>query len=108
MVKKISIRDIKVNWLNVRCLTLISKYVQLAHKLDETVINLRDRDVLPQVMDHARSNDNAELHKIYSKIRLELRVILSDEAMASRIAADTAPDSLGNRPVHRAARFLRS
>jgi len=108
MIKLISIRDVKVNWLNVRCLTLISKYVQLARHIEGVVINLRDNDVLQQVMDHAGSSDSAKLEKLYPNIRTELSANLSEVSVASRIAADSSPTSLSNRPVHRAARFLRS
>lgn len=92
----------------MRCLILISNYVQLAHHLEGVVINLRDNDVLQKVMDHVRSSDNPESSKLYLNIRRELRANLSEMSMASRIAVDTSLTYLSNRPVHRAARFLRS
>lgn len=107
MVTRINIRDVKVNWLNVRCLTLISKYVQEANKNDGVVINLRDPDVLQQVMEHAKHTNSEQLRNLYMNLRMELRFNLSEQSVADQIAAESTPVSLSSRPADRAARFLR-
>lgn len=107
MVTRINIRDVKVNWLNVRCLTLISKYVQEANKNDGVVINLRDPDVLQQVMEHAKQTNSEQLRNLYMNLRMELRFNLSEQSVAEQIAAESTPVSLSSRPADRAARFLR-
>lgn len=107
MVKKINIRDVKVNWLNVRCLTLLSKYVQEANSSEDVVINLRDPDVLQQVMEHAKETHDEELRHLYMNLRMELRFNLSEESVALQIASEATPIALSARPVDRAARFLR-
>ena len=107
MLNKINIRDVKISWLNVRCLTLISKYAKVAYEKEGLVINLQDPDVLQQVMTHARSCSDIELGRLYLNFRIELKNNLSEEAVAAKIAASSMPASLSSRPRNNAARFLR-
>lgn len=82
MNKKIDISDVKIEWLNKRALVLISIFAHAANKSCGIVINLRDDDVLSQVLALAKSSDNAELVDIYQRIKREIKVSLS-EAYAS-------------------------
>lgn len=107
MMSKINIRDVKISWLNVRCLTLISKYAKVAHELDGTIFNLQDPTILMQVMKHARASDDVELSRLYLNLRMELKNNLSEASVVEKIAADTAPVALSRRPADKAARFLR-
>jgi len=40
MITRVKIRDIKVQWLNARCLNVIAKYARQAYRVDETRISM--------------------------------------------------------------------
>ena len=94
MTSKISIHDVRMEWLNSRCLVQISKYAKTLHDHNQTVMNLRDEDILQQVTDHARNTQNLLLKEIYIDLKKEIKFCLSDPLLSTEIAEQSVPDYL--------------
>ncbi len=95
MNKKISLNDIKVEWLNKRALVLISIFSTAAYKQERVVIDLRANNVLEQVSSIAKTSGNAELASLYQRIKHEVRLSLSaikfdDEETATNATENTS------------------
>ncbi len=97
MNKKIDISDVKIEWLNKRALVLISIFAHAANKSCGEVIDLRDDDVLSQVLAIAKSSGNAELADIYQRIKREIKLSLS-EGSASQEADKLAVYDVNDKP----------
>ncbi|MBX2849797.1 MAG: hypothetical protein KTR16_15850 [Acidiferrobacterales bacterium] len=91
MSNKINIRSVKMEWLNSRCLTQVSKYAKLAHDYDGTVINLREEDVLGQIRDHANLVDDSSLRDVYKQVKIEVKNCLADPGLSKEVLEEAIP-----------------
>lgn len=90
MPNRINIRNVQMEWLNSRCLMQASAYIKAAYDFDQTVINQRDDDVLLQIRQHSRQNDDHELSAIYQKLKTEIKYCIKNPAIAKKISQASA------------------
>ena len=78
MNKKINLSNIDVSWLNKRALVLISIFAHVAHKEENTIIDLLSEDVLNQVSSLVKSTNNAKLVDLYAHIKIQIKMSVVD------------------------------
>lgn len=77
MVTKVNIKDIKVQWLNARCLNSMAKYAKLAYDIDETIIMVSSDSCLKDIVDHASASTNEQTKWVYNELKAALRDLLT-------------------------------
>lgn len=91
MSNKIDIRNVKMEWLNSRCLAQVTKYAKLAHDYDGIVIDVRDDGVLGQIRDHVGQTDDRGLMAVYSRIKREIKACLADPSLSKEVLEEAIP-----------------
>jgi len=71
---KIRLRDIQLNQLNNKSLTLVAQYARLLRSTSGESLKLNDRDILIKISESARSTDSEELVSLYKELKKEVRV----------------------------------
>ena len=87
MVTRVKIGDIKVQWLNAKCLNIIAKYARLAYEVDETKIRMSSDSCLVDVTKHVSRSQNAELRAIFRELKAELKVVLAADHLQPKLDA---------------------
>jgi len=85
MTTRVNIQDIKVQWLNAKCLNLIAKYARQACEYDMTKIRMSSDTCLVDVVEHATQTHNRELRTIYRELKEELSVLLSSDHLQPKL-----------------------
>ena len=70
------ISEIKLEHLNTRCLIHISKFARALHRHNGTVIKLQDKNLMQEIVHHAKQNDNIELRTIFSLLMAEVKNLI--------------------------------
>lgn len=96
MNQKISICDVKTEWLNKKALVLISIFASAANKLEEKPIDLLSEDVLKSVCALAKQTNNSELIDIYQRIKLEIKKSLTEINVIKEASEEVAKLSVYN------------
>ena len=94
MSNKIDIRSVKMEWLNSQCLMQISKYTRARFDHDAQIMNLRDADILQQVIDHAHLTESEQLKDIYRQLKQNIKTCLADNSIAREVSCASIPDYL--------------
>jgi len=71
---KIRLRDIQLNQLNNKSLTLVAKYARLLRSVDGTQLKLHDKDILVRISESARKTENEELIDLYKDLKEQVRI----------------------------------
>lgn len=87
MITRVKIRDIKVQWLNAKCLNLIAKYARYAYEYDKTKIRMSSDTCLTDVVDHAQETFDSNLKEIFREIKGELRTLLAADHLQPKLDA---------------------
>ena len=86
---KVDIQKVKMDWLSVECLVLLSKYVEIAHEHDGTILPLQSANLLKLVVHHVRQTDSIELREIYDKLKGQIKVCLADPRLKETLGIDS-------------------
>jgi len=87
MLKRVNIKDIKVQWLNARCLNIMAKYAKLAHETDETIIMVSSDSCLSDIVSHANNSNSQEIKWVYDELKGALRDLLSTSRLQTELKA---------------------
>ena len=74
---KVKIKDVKVGDLNNVCIMLISKFARVLKEHNGTIIQLRDKNVMQQVVFYAEQASNPQLEVLYLRLKLEVKDYLN-------------------------------
>ena len=74
---KIKLEDIRLNQLNYKSLTLVSKFSHMLKVKEGKELKLQDKDILVQISDVARTSEHLVITELYKQIKNEVRVCLS-------------------------------
>jgi len=71
---KIRLRDIQLNQLNNKSLTLVAQYARLLRSTSGLQLKLHDRDILVKISKNARETDDQELISLYKELKKQVRI----------------------------------
>ena len=74
---KIKLEDIRLNQLNYKSLTLVSKFSHMLKVKEGKELKLQDKDILVQISDVARTSEHLVITELYRQLKNEVRVCLS-------------------------------
>lgn len=100
MVTRVKIGDIKVQWLNAKCLNIIARYARLAYEVDETKIRMSSDTCLVDVTAHATQSDHPELKRIFRELKVELKILLAADHLQPKLDALEKYEGRNIYPVH--------
>jgi len=93
-VVKIDIHKIKMEWLSIDCLVTLSKYVQIAHEHDGSVLPLQSEDLLRLVVKHVKTTDSVQLQDFYKELKGQIKVCLADPRLKAMLSGDIGHDDI--------------
>jgi len=99
MNKKIGLSDIEITWLNKRSLVLISIFAQIAHKEENTVINLRSKDVLKQISNLVKKSNNKKLADLYISIKRQIKLSVVDASLNTETSEKVAKVTINQKQI---------
>jgi len=71
---KIRLRDIQLNQLNNKSLTLVAKYARILRTAEGKQLRLHDKDILVRISESARKTENEELIALYKELKEQVRI----------------------------------
>ena len=74
---KIKLEVIRLNQLNYKSLTLVSKFSHMLKVKEGKELKLQDKDILVQISDVARTSEHLVITELYRQLKNEVRVCLS-------------------------------
>jgi len=76
---KIKLEDIRLNQLNYKSLTLVSKFSHMLKVKEGKELKLQDKDILVQISDVARTSEHLVITELYKQIKNEVRICLNHQ-----------------------------
>ena len=74
---KIKLEDVRLNQLNYKSLTLVSKFSRLLKVKEGKNLKLQDEDILVQISDVARNSEHLVITELYRQLKNEVRVCVA-------------------------------
>lgn len=71
---KVRLRDIRLNQLSNRSLTLVAKFARMLRAKEGKQIKLNDENILLKISENVRQTDDHDLNKLYQEIKAEVKI----------------------------------
>lgn len=71
---KVRLRDIRLNQLNNRSLTLVAKFARMLRAKKGKKLKLNDENILLKISENVRQTDDHDLNKLYQEIKAEVKI----------------------------------
>ena len=76
-VLKVKLKDVRLNQLNYKSLTLVSKFVHVLKVKEGKALKAQDEDILVQISNAARNSEHLVITELYKRLKSEVRICLN-------------------------------